>query len=208
MKIDVHKFDGSASGGQIELKKEVFGIEPHDNAVYLTVKAEDANRRQGTASTLTRGDVAGSTAKLFRQKGTGRARVGDARSPIRYGGGVAFGPHPRSYRQKVNRKVSVLARKSLLSSLQRSKAITVVEAFELSEGKTKLMAGAVSALGLDGKKVVVLAGTPTVELQRASRNLPGIRVKRATDVSARDLWLADSVLLDKEGVKDLHSLLG
>ena len=208
MKVDVRKFDGSASGGQIDLKKEVFGIEPHENAIYLAVKAEMANRRQGSASTLTRGDVTGSGVKLFRQKGTGRARVGDARSPIRYGGGVAFGPHPRSYRQKVNRKVSGLARKSMLSKLQQAKAITVVEAFDLAEGKTKLMAQAVSALGLQGRKLVVLAAAPSVELKRAGRNLPGVRVKRARDVSVRDLWLADSMLVDKAGIKELHALLG
>lgn len=207
MKVDIRKFDGSSSGDQIDLKKAVFGIEPHENSIYLAVKAEKANRRQGSASTLTRGEVAGSGIKLHRQKGTGRARVGDGQSPIRLGGGVAFGPKPRSYNQKVNRKVSQLARKSLLSKLQNSSSVTVVESFDLAEAKTKLMAQALDALGLTGKKVVILSASPTVALWRASNNLRGVQVKDARNVSSHDLWAADHLLVDKDGVKELHTLL-
>lgn len=207
MKVDIRKMDGSKAEGQIELKKAVFGIEPREHVVYLAVKAELANRRQGSADTLRRGEVAGSGIKLYRQKGTGRARVGDGQSPIRYGGGVAFGPHPRSYRQKVNKKARQLARKSLLSALQKDERIVIVEALDLPEAKTRLMAKSVKALGLDGRKVVVLAEKPTPELWLASRNLPGIKVRTATDVSAFDLWSTDFVLADKGGIQALQAAL-
>lgn len=207
MKVDIRKLDGSKTDGQIDLKKTVFGIEPRAHVVYLAVKAEMANRRQGSADTLRRGEVAGSGIKLYRQKGTGRARVGDGQSPIRYGGGVAFGPHPRSYRQKVNKKVRQLARKSLLSSLQKDERIVIVDALDIPEAKTRIMAQTVKALGLDGRKVVVLSEKPTPELWLASRNLPGIQIRVAKDVSAYDLWSTDYVLADKSGIQALQAAL-
>ena len=207
MKLGVLKMDGSKAEGQVELKKEIFGIEPREHVVYLAVKAEMANKRQGSASTLTRGQVKGSGIKLFRQKGTGRARVGDAASPIRYGGGVAFGPHPRSYRQKVNQKARLLARKSLLSSMQRDSRIILVDTLELAEPKTKLMAQALDALGLEGRKLVILTAEPSETLWRASRNLPWVAIKPAKDVSSWDLWSTDFLLVDKAGLKALQSAL-
>jgi len=208
MKTDVRKLDGSTVETQAELRKQVFGIEPHEDAVYHAVKAEQAHKRHGTASTRTRGDVRGSGAKLFRQKGTGRARVGDNRSPIRTGGGVAFGPKPRDYALKVNGKVKALARRSLLSALYKNERVVVVEGFDLKDHKTKAMATVLEALGLAEKKVLILAGEPSRELWLASRNLPGVRVKRAIDVSAHDLWRSDYLLFDRDGVKNLNAALG
>ena len=207
MKLGVLKMDGSKAAGEVVLKKEIFGIEPREHVVYLAVKAEMANKRQGSAATLTRAMVRGSGAKLFRQKGTGRARVGDAASPIRYGGGVAFGPHPRSYRQKVNQKARQLARKSLLSAMQRDSRIIVVDALELAEPKTKLMAEALNALGLEGRKLVILTAQPSETLWRTSRNLPGVAIKPAKDVSSWDLWSTDFLLVDKESLKSLQAAL-
>ncbi len=208
MKVEVRKLDGSSTGGQVDLKKEVFGIEPREHAVYLTVKSELANSRQGSASTKTRGEVKGSGAKLWRQKGTGRARVGDSGAPIRRGGGVAFGPKPRSYHLKVNRKVRTLARKSVLSTMQQEGRIIVVEALNPENHKTKVMASALDALGLGGKRVMVLAGTPSDQLWLAARNLPGVRVKPAGDVSTYDVWSSDYLLIDKDGVKKINTALG
>ncbi len=208
MRIEVRKLDGSSTGKQVDLKKEVFGIEPHQHAVYLAVKSELANSRQGSASTKTRGEVRGSGVKLWRQKGTGRARVGDNRSPIRRGGGVAFGPKPRSYHLKVNRKVRTLARKSMLSAMQQEGHIIVVETLDLESHKTRLMASALDALGLGGKRIMVLVGTPSDRLWLAARNLPGVRIKSAADVSTYDVWSSDYLLIDKQGVKNLNVALG
>jgi len=207
MRVEVRKLDGSGTGKQVDLKKEVFGIEPHENAVYLAVKSELANRRQGSASTKTRAEVKGSGAKLWRQKGTGRARVGDNRTPIRRGGGVVFGPKPRSYDLKINRKVRTLARKSMLSAMQQKGRIVVVETLGLESHKTKLMASVLDALGLGGKRVMVLVGTPSDQLWLAARNLPGVRIKSAADVSTYDVWSSDYLLIDKQGVKNLNTAL-
>ncbi len=208
MRVEIRKLDGSSTGKQVDLKKEVFGIEPHQHAVYLAVKSELANSRQGSASTKTRGEVRGSGVKLWRQKGTGRARVGDNRSPIRRGGGVAFGPKPRSYHLKVNRKVRTLARKSMLSAMQQEGHIIVVETLDLESHKTRLMASALDALGLGGKRIMVLVGTPSDRLWLAARNLPGVRIKSAADVSTYDVWSSDYLLIDKQGVKNLNAALG
>ena len=207
MKVDVRKLDGSSTGKQVDLKKAVFGIEPHEHAVYLAVNSELAHSRHGTASTKARGEVRGSGAKLWRQKGTGRARVGDVRSPIRRGGGVVFGPKPRSYNLKVNRKVRALARKSVLSAMQREGRVIVVEALELEGSKTRYMASSLNALGLAGKRIMVLAGEPSEQLWLAARNLPGVRVKPAADVSTYDVWSSDYLLIDKDGVKSLNAAL-
>ena len=207
MRIEVRKLDGSSTGKQVDLKKEVFGIEPHQHAVYLAVKSELANSRQGSASTKTRGEVRGSGVKLWRQKGTGRARVGDNRSPIRRGGGVAFGPKPRSYHLKVNRKVRTLARKSMLSAMQQEGHIIVVETLDLESHKTRLMASALDALGLGGKRIMVLVGTPSDRLWLAARNLPGVRIKSAAEVSTYDVWSSDYLLIDKQGIKNLNTAL-
>lgn len=208
MKLDVRKLDGSAAGKQVTLDNKVFGITPHKHVVYLSVNAELANGRQGSASTKTRGEVQGSGVKLYRQKGTGRARVGDIRSPIRTGGGVAFGPKPRSYRTRLNRKVKSLARKSVLSIMQERKRIVVIDKFELEDHKTKIMAAALQALGLNDKRVMVLAAKPSDNLWLASRNLPGVRVKRAAEVSTYDLWSSDYLLVDHDGINDINKALG
>ena len=208
MKVDVKKLDGTDTGKQVNLSKNVFGIEPHEHAVYLAVKSELANARQGSASTKTRSEVRGSGAKLWRQKGTGRARVGDAGTPIRRGGGVAFGPKPRAYNLKVNQKVKSLARKSMLSAMQDKGRIIVVEAFDIASHKTKELSLVLNALNLSGKKVILLPGKPSKELWLAARNLPGVRVKTATDVSTYDVWTSDYLLVDQEGIKNMNAALG
>lgn len=207
MKVDVKKLDGTDTGKQVNLSKDVFGIKLHEHAVYLAVKSELANARQGSASTKTRSEVRGSGAKLWRQKGTGRARVGDARTPIRRGGGVTFGPKPRAFNLKVNRKVKTLARKSMLSAMQNEDRIIVVEAFDLKSHKTKDLALALTALNLGGKKVMLLPGKPSRELWLAARNLPGVSVKSAAEVSTYDVWTSDYLLADKEGIKNLNMAL-
>ena len=208
MKLNIRTLTGEDTGKQVELHKQVFGIEPHRDAVFLTVKAELANYRQGSASTKNRGEVQGSGIKLWRQKGTGRARVGDNRSPIRRGGGAAFGPKPRDYSMKVNRKVRSLARKSMLSAMQANDRIIVVDKLALDSPKTQPVVAALGALGLTGKRVLVLAGEPTRELWLATRNIPGVRTKVAGEVSTYDVWSADYLVIDQAGVKSLNTALG
>lgn len=207
MKLDIRNFDGSSAGKQIDLKKEVFGIEPHQTSIHAAVRVELANRRQGNASTKNRGEVRGSGVKLFRQKGTGRARVGDAGSPIRTGGGVAFGPKPRDYLMRINRKVKALARRSMLSVMAQEKRIVVVEQFDLEAPRTREMHAALEALGLKGRRLMILSGEPNRNLWLSSRNLPGVRVKAAAEVSTNDLWTSDYLLIDREGVKQLQAAL-
>jgi large subunit ribosomal protein L4 len=208
MKVDILNIDGSSTGKKANLKNEVFGIEPHEHAVYLAVKSELANSRQGSASTKTRAEVKGSGRKLWRQKGTGRARVGDSGTPIRRGGGVAFGPKPRAYELKINRKVRALARKSVLSAMQKENRIVVVSSIELANHKTKELATILTSLGLQGKRVTILVGAPTGDLWLAARNIPGLRVKPAVDVSTNDVWSADYLLADAAGIKNLNEVLG
>ncbi|MEE9161365.1 MAG: 50S ribosomal protein L4 [Candidatus Neomarinimicrobiota bacterium] len=208
MKVNVRTLEGADTGKQVELKKQVFGIEPHDHAVYMAIKAELAHARQGSASSKTRGEKRGSGRKLWRQKGTGRARVGGLRSPIRRGGGPAFGPKPRNFGLKINRKMRTLARKSVLSATQSEGRIIVVEALELEGPRTRSVVDALGALGVAGKRVMVLPGTPTNHLWLAVRNIPGVRVKAARDVSTFDVWAADYLLVDQAGVQDLNTALG
>ncbi|MCK4577171.1 MAG: 50S ribosomal protein L4 [Candidatus Marinimicrobia bacterium] len=207
MKLNVLKSDGSKADKQVDLKKEVFGIKPNEHAIYLAVNAERAHRRQGNASTKTRAEVVGSGVKLFRQKGTGRARVGDAASPIRSGGGRAFGPKPREYDLKINGKAKALARRSMLSVLQKNERLIVIEGFDFDEPKTSKMKSMVDTLGLAGKNLMVLAAQPNRELWLSGRNLRGITVKAAKDVSTFDLWSADFVVIDRAGIKDLNTAL-
>ena len=208
MKLPIRTLTGEETGKQVELQKKVFGIEPHRDAVYLTIKAELANRRQGSASSKNRGEVRGSGVKLWRQKGTGRARVGDSGSPIRRGGGVAFGPKPRDFSLKVNRKVRTLARKSMLSAMQADDRIIVVDQLTLDSHKTKPVVAALGALGLAGKRVMMLAGEPSRQLWLATRNIPRVQTKSASEVSTYDVWSSDYLVIDQAGVKSLNDVLG
>jgi large subunit ribosomal protein L4 len=147
----VYNHDGSDAGA-LELPKEVFGIEPSMTAIYQVVKAYLANKRQGNASTLTRSDVDVTKAKPFRQNGTGRARAGSANSPIWVGGGVTFGPRPRDYDEKVNKKVRKLGLKSAYSIKATEEKIYIVEDFSINAPKTKEITKVLKAIGVDGKK--------------------------------------------------------
>lgn len=207
MKLEIKKIDGSATGEKVSLKKDVFEIEPNNHCVYLAVKAERANGRQGTASTKNRGEVKGSGVKLYRQKGTGRARVGDINTPTRPGGGRAFGPKPRDYSMKMNRKAKSLARKSMLSVMLKNERIIVVDSLEIKTNKTKQMAGVIASLELEGQKVLVAASSPTENLWLSSRNLHRLQVKVAADVSTYDLWSTDYLLIDRAGVDNLNNAL-
>ena len=197
--VTVHRRDGSEAG-TVGLPDDIFGIEPSMMAVHQVVKAHLANRRQGNASTKTRSEVNVSKSKMYRQKGTGRARVGSANSPTRVGGGVAFGPKPRSYRQKINRGVRKLAIKSAFSIKAAENNIKVVEDFTMSEPKTRDVVSMLCALGLESGKTIFLFGKGDSNLYKSSRNIPQFQVKVADETNTYEIMNSDVVLIMKSAI--------
>lgn len=186
--------------GKINLSKDVFGVEPNMQAVYEVVKAERAAMRQGTHKTKTRTEVSGGGRKPWRQKGTGRARHGSIRSPQWRGGGVVFGPTPRSHSIKVNKKVVKLALKSLLSDRFKNKKIVVVDKFELEDFKTKSLVAVLNNLKAEGK-VVIITNEENFNLSTAGRNLPNVYVQTKQHLSVYDLTNADMYITTKDTIK-------
>ena len=160
MKVEVLDKQGKKTGRKVELSDDVFGIEPNEHAIYLDVKQYLAHQRQGTHKAKERAEIAGSTRKIKKQKGTGTARAGSIKSPVFRGGGRIFGPRPRQYDQKLNKNVKRLARKSALSMKTQDKAIYVVEDFEFETPKTKDFKSFLQSLGLEDKKSLVVLGGP------------------------------------------------
>ncbi|MDQ7041281.1 MAG: 50S ribosomal protein L4 [Rhodothermus sp.] len=207
MELQVYRLDGSESGRTVMLDPTVFEIEPNDHVLWLDVKRIEANRRQGTHKVKNRAENAHSTRKLYRQKGTGYARAGDAKSPIRRGGGTAHGPQPRSYELKVNRKTRRLARRSALSYKAKAEAIRVVEDFTFEQPSTRRLLEVLDAQGLAGRKVLLLTGNHNPTLYLSSRNLPKVRVLEARNASTRDLLDAQVLLLQESAVEVLNQQL-
>lgn len=201
MEAKVFQLDGSDAGRTVPLNEAVFGVEPNDHAVWLDVRRIQAGARQGTHKAKERNEVAGSTRKLFRQKGTGMARAGSAKSPIRRSGGTIFGPRPRTYDLKVNRKTQVLARRSALSRKAEQGQVSVIESFKLDRASTQAVASLVKALDLKGARVLLLTNGHNPELYRSGRNVEKVRVKNASEVSTLDVIQA-SVVLIEEGALD------
>src|SRR5438067_4175195 len=159
MELEIYNISGAKTGKKVTVDEAIFGIEPHEHAMWLAIKATLANRRQGTHSTKGRSEVAGSTKKLFRQKGTGRARQGDIKSPLHPGGGTMFGPKPHKYTLSLPKKVKQLARKSALSQKVKNEAFYIVEDFSFDEIKTKKMQDMLNAFDLGGKKSLLLTAS-------------------------------------------------
>jgi len=206
MKLDVYKIDGNQAGDSIELSEEVFGIEPNDHVIYLAVKAYLANRRQGTHKTKERNEVRGGGRKPWKQKGRGTARAGTIRSPIWIGGGTIFGPKPRSYRQKLNKKVKKLARKSALSHKAKANQIMVVEDFKLDLPKTKDFENILDALKIKGKKTLLLTHDHQENLYKSGKNINKVSVLEAQKASTYDLLNNQVLLLQKSAVDKLVSM--
>lgn len=204
--VTVYNKDGSEAG-TFELPEEIFGIEPSATAIYQVTKAHLANRRHGNASTKLRGEVKLSKQKLYRQKGTGRARVGSANNPNWIGGGVTFGPKPRSYTQKINRKLRKLALKSAYSIKAREDRIRIVEDFSLDRPKTREVVDMLKALGLSGEKIVFLLGGKDDNLRKSSRNIPGLNLETAEIVNTYDLMNSDILLFTKSAVEKVKEIL-
>lgn len=197
-KVAVYNMLG-AQVGEIELNDAVFGIEPNETVMYDFIKMQLANKRQGTSSTKTRTEVRGGGRKPWRQKGTGRARVGSSRNPVWRGGGIAFGPKPRDYSYKLPQKVRRLALKSALSSKALDNKIVVVDEFNFDQPKTKIMVQALEALNV-GKKTLLVTADGNVNVVRSARNIEGVKPMRADFINVYDILKHDTLLMTKDAV--------
>jgi large subunit ribosomal protein L4 len=194
MELDVLNISGESTGKKVKLNKEIFGIEPNDHAIYLDVKQIMANRRQGTHKTKERGEIAGSRKKIKRQKGTGTARFGDIKNPLFRGGGRVFGPQPRAYNGKVNRKVKDLARKSALTYKVQNKQLMVVEDFTLDAPKTSEFASIRKNLKIDDKKSLLVLNERNNNVYLSSRNLRNSKVITISELNTYEIMNASTVL--------------
>ncbi|MEM1056672.1 MAG: 50S ribosomal protein L4 [Bacteroidota bacterium] len=207
MKLPVYTRSGAEAGREVELDDAVFGIEPNDHVIWMDVRSIQAAGRQGTHKTKERGEVARSRRKLYRQKGTGNARAGDAKSPLRKGGGTIFGPQPHKYKVGVNRKTKQLARRSAIAHKLTAGAIRVVENIELDAPKTSEIASMLSGHELAGQKVLVLATSGNDTLYRSGRNIPKLAVLDATQASTLDLMGAKQVIVEEGALEALTEAL-
>jgi large subunit ribosomal protein L4 len=207
MEVDIYTKEGKPSGRKISLPEAVFGIEPNQHAMYEAVTTHLANRRQGTHKTKTYGEVSGSGKKLWKQKHTGRARIGAIRSPLWKGGGTIFGPQPRDYSSKLPKKVRQLARRSALSHKLRENSIRVVEDFTFEAPKTKQMAAVLAALELKGKKTLLLTAKNDTTVWKAGRNIPRLNVLRAAAASTYDILDNQVLLLQQSAVAEIENSL-
>ncbi len=207
MKLDIFKIDGSKTSKKAELSDSIFAIEPNETALYEDVRRHMANKRQGTHKTKGRSEVTGSTKKMYRQKGTGNARRGDVKSPILRGGGTMFGPQPRDYSFKLNKKVIQLARKSALSVKASKEAITVVKDFTFEAPKTAEVANMLSAFKLDGKKVLILTAETDTNIFKSARNILGVTVVEARKPNTYQILNADMVVIQESAVSILEETI-
>lgn len=200
MKLEVVNIQGQPTGRDVELPEDIFGIEPNEHAVYLAVKQYLANQRQGTHKSKERNEVVGSTRKIKRQKGTGTARAGDIKNPIFRGGGRTFGPRPRDYGLRLNKKVKRLARLSALSGKASAGEIVVVEDFSFESPKTKEYINILNALEVKDTKSLLVTVDYEKTLYLSSRNLKKSRVVRASDLNTYDILNAGSLILSEGAI--------
>ncbi|NLT20592.1 MAG: 50S ribosomal protein L4 [Syntrophomonadaceae bacterium] len=203
-KVPLYNMSG-AQIGELELKDSVFGIQPNQAVLYDFVKMQLANKRAGTSSTKTRAEVSGGGKKPWRQKGTGRARVGSSRNPVWTGGGIAFGPKPRDYSYRLPKKVRRLAMKSALSSKVIDNNIIVVDALQFEEPKTKLMAQTLEALKV-GKKTLLVTMSADTNVIKSARNLPGVKPLTADFINVYDLLNYDTLLITQDAVAKVEEV--
>ncbi len=208
MKLPVYKTNGKKTRRKVELDASVFGITPNDHVLWLDVRRLQASRRQGTHKTKERSEVAGSMRKLYRQKGTGMARSGTVKSPLRRGGGRTFGPRPRSYHLKLNQKTRQLARRSALSYKAQQDGIRVVERIAFDTPNTQQLVDMIEALDLAGQKVLFLTETNNGALYRSSGNLAKVSVQEARNASTEALLDARVVVFEEGALAVLAEALG
>ena len=207
MEVSVLNINGQETGRKVVLNEAVFGIEPNDHVLYLDVKQYLANQRQGTAKAKERSEVSGSTRKLGRQKGGGGARRGDINSPVLVGGGRVFGPKPRDYRFKLNKKVKVLARKSALSYKAQENAVIVVEDFSFDAPKTKDFVNITRNLKVEGKKTLLVLPEVNKNVYLSARNLQRAEVMTANTINAYKVLNADVLIVAESSLNTIDQIL-
>lgn len=207
MELSIYNTKGEDTGKKATLADEVFGITPNQHVVYLDVKQYLANQRQGTHKSKERAEIAHSTRKIKRQKGTGGARAGSIKSPVFVGGGRVFGPRPRDYGFKINKKVKTLARKSVLSAKAQANSISVLEEFSFDAPKTKQYISMLNALSLTGKKTLLILSEQDKNVYLSGRNLPKTAIRTAEEVNSYDMVNADVLLISEKAVSKLENLL-
>ncbi|MFT4856029.1 MAG: large subunit ribosomal protein L4 [Algoriphagus sp.] len=207
MELAVINHKGEDTGRKISLSDEIFAIDPNDHAIYLDVKQYLANQRQGTHKSKERNEIAGSTRKIKKQKGTGSARAGSIKSPLFRGGGRVFGPQPRDYSFKLNKKVKQLARKSALSYKVKDNSLMVVEDLSFDSIKTKSFLALLSGLSLTNKKTILVLPEENKNIYLSSRNLPKSKVVTVNDVNTYQLLNADHLVICEGSVSKLETIL-
>ena len=207
MEVSVLNINGQETGRKVALNDAIFGIEPNDHVLYLDVKQFLANQRQGTAKSKERSEMSGSTRKLGRQKGGGGARRGDINSPVLVGGGRVFGPKPRDYRFKLNKKVKVLARKSALSYKMQENAIIVVEDFNFEAPKTKEFVNITKNLKVEGKKTLLVLPEVNKNVYLSARNLKSAEVMTANTINAYKVLNADVLVISEKSLETIDQIL-
>ena len=207
MKVSVVDQKGKDTGRQVDLSKDVFGVDPNEHALYLDVKQYLAHQRQGTHKTKERAEIKGSTRKIKKQKGTGTARAGSIKNPLFRSGGRIFGPRVRSYNQKVNKNVKRLARKSALSLKAKNKSLTVVEDFDFDAPKTKSFTAVLNALGVSDKKSLLVLGSSAKNVYLSARNLKGAEVVNDAELSTYKIVNAQHLILAESAVNSIISNL-
>tara|TARA_B100000989_G_scaffold295034_1_gene275245 strand:- start:5843 stop:6496 length:654 start_codon:yes stop_codon:yes gene_type:complete len=204
MKVSIYKTDGKKSKKSVVLNEDIFAIKANEVAIYEDVRRIMAAQRQGTASTKGRSEVTGSTKKLYRQKGTGNARRGSLKSPLLRKGGTVFGPKPRKYTIKLNKKVVQLARKSALSARMASESILVITDFTYETPCTKTLTAMLSAFELGGKKVTILTAQYDVNVIKSARNIPRVQVMVASSLNTYEILNSDIILIQESAVDILE----
>lgn len=204
MKLSVYNTEGKETSKTVSLSKDVFGIEPNDHAIYLDVKNYLAAQRQGTHKSKERSDVTGSRRKIRKQKGSGAARVGDIKNPLFRGGGRVFGPRPRSYDFKLNKKVKVLARKSALSQIAKDKKMIVLEDFSMDTPSTKDFAKILSNLDQSNNKTLLILTDSNKNILLSSRNLKKTKVVNVSSINTYDLMNANKLMFVESSIKEIE----
>jgi large subunit ribosomal protein L4 len=207
MELAVFNKTGKETGRKVELMDTIFSIEPNDHAIYLDVKQHLANKRQGTHKSKERNEIAGSTRKIKRQKGTGGARAGSIKNPLFTGGGRVFGPQPRDYSFKLNKKVKQLARKSALTYKARNNEILILEDFGLEAPKTKDYVAVLSNLKINGKKSLVVLAEQNKNIYLSSRNLSGTRVVTTSELTTYDILNSTALVFFESSLDNFQKSL-
>ncbi|MDA0714806.1 MAG: 50S ribosomal protein L4 [Bacteroidetes bacterium] len=207
MELEIFNTEGKKTSKKVKLDESIFGMEPNDHAIYLDVKQYHANNRQGTHKSKERGEISGSTKKLKKQKGTGGARVGSKKSPWVGGGGTAFGPKPRDYSFKLNKKLKKVARRSALSYKAKADGIMVLDSMTFEAPKTSQFKTMLSNLKLEGTKVLVVVPTIEANVYLSARNLPRTEVRVAKDLNTYDIMNCQRILFTEGAIEAVHENL-